>query len=100
MTTMTSSLLTTSEVDHRILVAARQKARTEFDQERSLAPGSEAAAEKIKYALEVAKVLREEVLQGEPVEGQKDRYRTKLDDREKNTLLTLYQDYAFTNTLC
>lgn len=56
-----------------MLIAARQKARTDFDAGRSLIPESEDASEKIRYAYEVAKVLREEVLQGEEVE--KDRYR-------------------------
>jgi complex III assembly factor LYRM7 len=68
--------------DNRILLAARQRARTEFDAERSLTPGGEAADEKIRYALEVSKVLREEVLQGEAVEGHKDRYRMRSQVQE------------------
>lgn len=45
--------------------------RKGFEDNRGLAPGSEKQFEQITYANEVAKVLRENVVQGEFSDGEK-----------------------------
>ena len=75
------NVLTILEGDIRTLLAARQNARDGFEKNRDLVPGSEEAAEKIHYANDVAKILRENVLQGRPVEGAENRYRTHVQDK-------------------
>ncbi|KAI9704050.1 MAG: Mitochondrial zinc maintenance protein 1, mitochondrial [Bogoriella megaspora] len=51
--------------DNVRLRAARQEARKGFEIGRSLAPGTEEHSHQVLYAEEVAKVLRENVVQGE-----------------------------------
>ncbi|KAF2669741.1 hypothetical protein BT63DRAFT_455725 [Microthyrium microscopicum] len=64
--------------DPRTLIASRQKARASFEEARSLSLGSPEAAEKIAEAQEVAKILRENVLQGMAVEGKENTYKLRI----------------------
>ena len=52
-----------------MLLAARQAARQGFDKDRHLPPDSEEAAKQLHYVQDVARVLRENVVQGRAVEG-------------------------------
>ena len=64
--------------DLRILSAARVEARSKFDQSRSLSPSSTEAKRKVLEAKEVARILRQNVVQGEQVTGsenEEQRYR-------------------------
>ena len=64
--------------DPRILFAARVEARSKFNSNRSLSPESLDAEQKILEAQEVARILRQNVVQGHPVSGSEDaeqRYR-------------------------
>ena len=59
-----------------MLFAARHQARTSFTTGRSLLPGSLEATERITHAEDVAKILRQNVVQGRKVESEEeDRYR-------------------------
>jgi hypothetical protein len=51
--------------DMNTLFAARAEARKNFDSNRNLAPGSEELSKQITHAEEVAKFLRENVVQGQ-----------------------------------
>ncbi|KAF2458044.1 mitochondrial zinc maintenance protein 1, mitochondrial, partial [Lineolata rhizophorae] len=72
--------------DEFMLNAARAQARSAFDQNRSLSSGSEEAQKSVDHAGEVAKVLRENVVQGRSVEDGRYRLRiheyTELGDNE------------------
>ena len=59
--------------DLRILSAARVEARSKFDQNRFLSPSSIEAEQKVLEAKEVARILRQNVVQGEQVTGPKDK---------------------------
>ena len=62
-----------------MLSAARLEARSDFDNNRSLPIESKDAQQKIKLAEDVARILRQNVVQGREVEGTGDgekRYRT------------------------
>jgi complex III assembly factor LYRM7 len=61
--------------DVRALLTARENARNGFEKNMSLAPGSEEAEKQIQYANDVARILRENVLQGRPVEGKENTFR-------------------------
>ncbi|KAF9740333.1 Mitochondrial zinc maintenance protein 1, mitochondrial [Paraphaeosphaeria minitans] len=54
--------------DTRILSAARLEVRKNFENNRSLATGSEEYSKQITHAEEVAKFLRENVVQGEAMD--------------------------------
>jgi len=58
------------------LTAARNAARGEFEQNRSLP--SEETTKQIKHAEEVAQLLRENLVQGKKVEGDEDRYKLRI----------------------
>ena len=60
--------------DMRILTAARVEARSRFDSNRELTPEDPVADQKIAEAMEVARILRQNIVQGEPAVGEKDRY--------------------------
>lgn len=60
--------------DTRILSAARLEARSKFDSNRNLAPQDSVAEQKIAEAIEVARILRQNIVQGKPAVGEKDRY--------------------------
>ncbi|KAB2577104.1 hypothetical protein BFW01_g2310 [Lasiodiplodia theobromae] len=51
--------------DASVLSAARMKARDDFDAQRSLDPDSEDAKKAVTHANDVAKFLRENVVQGQ-----------------------------------
>ena len=55
--------------DLRMLSAARIEARSKFDQNRFLFPSSTEAEQKVLEAKEVARILRQNVVQGEQVTG-------------------------------
>jgi len=59
--------------DMHVLGAARAEARKNFDANRNLAAGSEEHAKSITHAHEVARFLRENVVQGQATEA--DKYR-------------------------
>lgn len=64
--------------DARILSAARIEARSRFDSNRSLEPGSPDVKQRVSEAEEVARILRQNIVQGEPLAGTKNgdqRYR-------------------------
>ena len=56
--------------DMNILSAARAEARKNFEQNRTLAAGSTELAAQITHAQEVAKFLRENVVQGQATDDQ------------------------------
>ena len=58
-----------------MLLAARHQARTSFAAGRSLLPDSSEASERITHAEDVAKILRQNVVQGRKVESEEDQYR-------------------------
>lgn len=67
--------------DLRLLSAARVEARSKFDQNRFLSPSSTEAEQKVLEAKEVARILRQNVVQGEQVTGSKnkeERYRAYI----------------------
>ncbi|KAJ4378114.1 Mitochondrial zinc maintenance protein 1, mitochondrial [Neocucurbitaria cava] len=57
--------------DMPTLFAARAEARKNFEQNRNLSAGSEELSKSITHAEEVAKFLRENVVQGQATEGDK-----------------------------
>jgi len=61
-----------------MLLAARQAARQGFDKDRHLPPHSEEAAKQIHYVQDVARVLRENVVQGRAVEGDPNTYKLRI----------------------
>ncbi len=65
--------------DARILSASRIEARSKFDSSRSLSPHSPESEQKISEAEEIARILRQNIVQGkqlgEPEDGNQ-RYRT------------------------
>ena len=54
-----------------VLSAARMEARKNFETNRHLQTGSEEAAKQLAHAQEVAKFLRENVVQGQATEADK-----------------------------
>ena len=69
------ALLTSPPGDLRVLSAARYTARSNFNTNRSLPPGSPEAEAARAHAEEVAVILRKNIVQGEQVEGSEDKYR-------------------------
>lgn len=70
--------------DFRILSAARVEARSNFDQNRFISPSSTEAEQKMIEAKEVARVLRQNVVQGEQITGpenKEQRYRAYIHTR-------------------
>lgn len=63
--------------DSRLLSGAISQARAGYESNRQLPPSSDEAAAAVKHASDVAKMLRENVVQGEKMEeGQgQERYR-------------------------
>ncbi|KAL5115750.1 Mitochondrial zinc maintenance protein 1, mitochondrial [Pleosporales sp. CAS-2024a] len=56
--------------DMDTLFAARAEARKKFESNRSLAPGSDELSQQITHAQDVAKCLRENVVQGQATDPQ------------------------------
>ncbi|MCJ1308781.1 Mitochondrial zinc maintenance protein 1, mitochondrial [Agyrium rufum] len=55
--------------DHRMLISARHQVRSTFQLDRDLPPSSAEVSEKIAHAQDVAKILRQNVVQGKRAEG-------------------------------
>lgn len=64
--------------DHLVLAAARKQARDTFEQNKTLQQGSEEVENGIKHAEDVARILRENIVQGEAAE-KPDHYSTPTD---------------------
>ncbi|KAH7401708.1 mitochondrial zinc maintenance protein 1, mitochondrial [Pyrenochaeta sp. MPI-SDFR-AT-0127] len=62
--------------DMNTLFAARAEVRKNFEQNRNLATGSEELSKSITHAEEVAKFLRENVVQGQ--QADKDKYKLRI----------------------
>ena len=58
-----------------MLSAARYTARSNFNTNRSLSPGSPEAEKARAHAEEVASILRKNIVQGEQIEGEAEKYR-------------------------
>jgi hypothetical protein len=69
-----SSKLTSRIGDVPMLLSARSEARKKFESNRSLTSGSEEHTTQINLAEEVAKILRENVVQGEALDQDGSRY--------------------------
>lgn len=59
----------TSAGDFRILSASRIEARSKLDSNRSLSPHSPELQQKISEAVEIARILRQNIVQGEQLDG-------------------------------
>lgn len=68
--------------DFNTLAAARLRARETFEANRTLAPGSEELTKQITHAEEVAKFLRENVVQGQ-AQGDEEGSFSKLSGQAK-----------------
>ena len=68
--------------DDRVLHAARKEARNQFDTKRTLLPTDQEVNAAIVHAEDVAKILRQNVVQGEKTvdESQEERYRESICD--------------------
>jgi complex III assembly factor LYRM7 len=66
--------LTSVTGDFNTLTAARVQVRQNFEANRALSLGSEEISKQITHAEEVAKFLRENVVQGEAIGNEKDAY--------------------------
>ncbi|KAI4123846.1 MAG: hypothetical protein LQ347_005992 [Umbilicaria vellea] len=64
--------------DIRLLAAARHEARKNFDTNRSLSSSSAQAAAGIAHAEDVARILRQNVVQGERVEEAGEKYQLRI----------------------
>lgn len=64
--------------DASTLMAAQYEVRKNFDQTRSLLLDSEQTSKRIAQAEEIAKFLRENVVQGEAVDGEASRYKLRI----------------------
>jgi complex III assembly factor LYRM7 len=60
--------------DLNTLVAARHEARKNFENNRGLAPESEEYSKQITHAEDVAKFLRENVVQGQALDKDQEKY--------------------------
>jgi complex III assembly factor LYRM7 len=65
--------------DSNILFAARQQARQNFEANRGLSSGSDELSKQISHAEEVAKFLRENVVQGQAMDTGAESYSTLQD---------------------
>ena len=64
--------------DSRLLSGALSQARAGYELNRELQPASDEATAAVKHASDVARLLRENVVQGRKVEGEeKERYRER-----------------------
>lgn len=60
--------------DTNVFLAARSAARDGFESNRTLSSGSPEAAKQIEHAEAVAKILRENIVQGQALDEQGERY--------------------------
>jgi len=66
--------------DARLLTAARHEARKNFNASSALTSGSPDAVAGIAHAEDVAKILRQNVVQGEKVDGEGEKYKLRIHD--------------------
>ncbi|KAI9883343.1 MAG: hypothetical protein M1823_004897 [Watsoniomyces obsoletus] len=64
--------------DKRVLIAARQSARQQFDAKRDISPDSENARQEIAHAEEVARILRHNIVQGQLEEAEAQKYKLRI----------------------
>ncbi|KAJ4147112.1 hypothetical protein LMH87_001659 [Akanthomyces muscarius] len=64
--------------DAPILVAAQSRIRGEFRSKQSLDPKDSSVNEGIEHATQVAKVLRENVVQGKKMDGEEAKYKLRI----------------------
>ncbi|KAF2280219.1 mitochondrial zinc maintenance protein 1, mitochondrial [Westerdykella ornata] len=64
--------------DMKVLTAARLQARQNFEANRGIPAGSEEMAKQIAHAEEVAKFLRENVVQGQAVDEKGESFRLRI----------------------
>lgn len=92
--TQSANMCNTSTGDFRMLSAARVEARSNFDQNRFISPSSIEAEQKMLEAKEVARILRQNVVQGEQVTGsenEEQRYRAYIHTRpERQSVEPVY----------
>ena len=92
--------------DARILSAARVEARSQFNKNRSLPADSDGAQQKVIEAQEVARILRQNVVQGQQVTGsgkEGQRYRAFTPSREGSIMCTketAFVGRTFAETVC
>lgn len=60
--------------DDTLLLAARHQARVGFNANRVLSADDPEVAKQIKHATEVTQILRQNLVQGRPVEGEEGKY--------------------------
>jgi len=73
--------LTQTTGDARTLIGARIAAREGFEKERHLPADSDEAAKKIHYAQDVARILRENVIQGKATKEDPMKLRLNIHDQ-------------------
>ncbi|KAF2712501.1 mitochondrial zinc maintenance protein 1, mitochondrial [Pleomassaria siparia CBS 279.74] len=66
------------EGDLNMLIAARHEARRNFEGNRGLINGSEEISKQITHAEEVAKFLRENVVQGQALDKGAEKYKLRI----------------------
>lgn len=69
------------------MMAARHEARKGFEQNRSLSSG-EAVSQNVAYAEEIARILRENVVQGQASDEESGRY-SQFDDNRRHSAKSL-----------
>jgi len=75
-----------------VLTAARRAARDQFEEKRSLSLESKEASDSIQHAEDVARILRENVVQGKAVEGKENSYGMSTRPFRVSTKLTFWTE--------
>ncbi|KAF2191399.1 mitochondrial zinc maintenance protein 1, mitochondrial [Zopfia rhizophila CBS 207.26] len=89
--------------DVNMLIAARYKARKNFEDNRGLPSGSEGVSKQITHAEEVAKFLRENVVQGQAVDNDPGSYKLRIHEhteRGNNEDIKKGKGNTLTGTKC
>lgn len=81
--------------DMNTLFAARAEARRNFESHRDLPAGSEETSKQVAHAEEVAKFLRENVVQGQAAETQGNYSRSSKVPIERWMLIAILQSYGY-----
>ena len=81
-----------------MLSAARHTARSKFDANRSLLPGSAEAENAREHAEKVATILRKNIVQGQQVGGEVEKYRQSYCTRQLRGRVWLMLGDRTTNT--
>jgi hypothetical protein len=80
------------------LFAARAEARKNFESNRGLAAGSDERSKQIAHAEEVAKFLRENVVQGQAADTEGNNYSTSWDTASRGQVMSnMLQSCGYTN---